>query len=123
LQTALVKLIPDTIKDDNDEQELTDLENKLKIFQNDSKDEEKAKIYKEYKTFIDQILTEISQERQRFQQAKSDLGISESSNTNQGQQNRLPSWSWAIIIVGSIIAIGTIILFTIKSFQESSEKE
>jgi hypothetical protein len=81
LQTALSKMIPDTIKNDNDEQGLTELESKLKTFQTAPESEEKGKIYQEYKNFIDQILTEISQEKQRFQKAKIDLGINESSGT------------------------------------------
>ena len=80
LQTVLSKMIPDTIKNDNDEQRLTELESKLKTFPA-AESEEKGKIYQEYKSLIDQILTEISEEKQRFQKAKSDLGINESSDT------------------------------------------
>nr|CAG8435678.1 12341_t:CDS:2 [Entrophospora candida] len=82
LKGALVKLIPETIKNHNDERELVELEKQLKDFQSAPESKEKGKIYKEYKNFIDQILTEISQERERYQQAKqkSDLEINQNGN-------------------------------------------
>ncbi|CAG8770079.1 2757_t:CDS:2, partial [Ambispora leptoticha] len=70
LQTVLGKLIPETLKNDNDEAELTALENQLKTFQTASESEEKGEIYQKYKKTIDQILTEIRQEKQRYQQTK-----------------------------------------------------
>jgi len=121
LQTALSKIIPDTIKNNNDEQELTELENKLKTF-SAAESSEKGKIYLEYKNFIDQILTEISQEKQRFYKAKSDLGISESSGA-EPSLSRLPDWIWGPVIVGSVMTVGIIILIIIKNFRKSSKIE
>ncbi|CAG8455887.1 2008_t:CDS:2 [Ambispora gerdemannii] len=94
LQTALVKLIPETIKDDNDEKGLTELENQLKTFQTTSESEEKGQIYQKYKKTIDQLLTEIRQEKQRYQQTKLQDSNEEQKptvdNQNPSSDSRLP---------------------------------
>jgi hypothetical protein len=94
LQTALVKLIPETIKNDNEEQELAELENQLKTFQTSSESEEKGQIYQKYKKTIDQVINEIRQERQRYQQAKLQDSDGEQmpkeDNQNPASGGRLP---------------------------------
>jgi len=94
LQNALVKLIPETIKDDNDEQRLTELENQLKTFQTASESEEKGQIYQKYKKTIDRVLTEIRQERQRYQETKlqdsNEEQTPKGNNQNPSSGSRLP---------------------------------
>ncbi|CAG8842506.1 25201_t:CDS:2, partial [Racocetra persica] len=53
LQAALIKLIPETIKNDTDETKLTELETKLQAFQTARENEEKGKAYQKYKSTID----------------------------------------------------------------------
>ena len=92
LQVALVKLIPETVKDDNGEQELTELETQLKTFKTASESEEKGQIYQKYKKTIDQVLNEIRQEKQRYQQAKHQVDEKEQTldDKQPAADNRLP---------------------------------
>ncbi|CAI2162888.1 17012_t:CDS:2 [Funneliformis geosporum] len=94
LQIALVKLIPETIKDDNGEQALTELENQLKTFKTAPEGEEKGQIYQKYQKTIDQVLNEICQEKQRYQQAKHQVNEEESTsgdNQKPSIDRRLPN--------------------------------
>nr|CAG8598940.1 1968_t:CDS:2 [Entrophospora candida] len=68
LQTTLIKIIPDSIQSKDDEKQLTELENELKTFSQDNQTSVKGKIYHQYKTIFEGILTEISQEKQRWSQ-------------------------------------------------------
>jgi hypothetical protein len=114
LQEVLTKIIPDTIKEDSEEQELTELENMLKTFQTAGEGEEKGKIYQKYNKVINEVLTEINQEKQRYQLTKQ-----ESPETNENDGNKksksepsgLPAWVWIIIIVGIITVTGIIAYF------------
>jgi hypothetical protein len=94
LQTTLVKLIPETIKNDNDEQELTKLESQLKTFSTAPESEEKGQIYQKYKKTIDQVINEIRREKQRYQQAKlqdsNEEQTPKDNNQIPGSGGRLP---------------------------------
>jgi hypothetical protein len=104
---VLTKIIPDTIKDDSDEQELTELENQLKSFERAEAGEEKGQIYAKYNHIINEVLTEIRQEKARYQQTKSGIsGANEVNNKTEG----LPAWAWIGIIAG-IIAVGGIVFY------------
>lgn len=114
LQTVLIKLIPETIQNDQDEQKLTELENELKNFLNASEGEgEKEKIYKKYKKIIDQILAEISQEKQRYQQTKQKDISGENGDGTSQKPKGIPNWVWGFIIIG-VIAAGGIIAYIIR---------
>ncbi|CAI2165519.1 2664_t:CDS:2 [Funneliformis geosporum] len=65
LQNNLIKIIPESIQNTANEAELTRLESELKGFLKAGKGEEKEQIYQKYQGVINDILTEISQEKQR----------------------------------------------------------
>ncbi|MCE8163289.1 MAG: hypothetical protein I3273_03875 [Candidatus Moeniiplasma glomeromycotorum] len=124
LSVALVKLIPETVKDDNGEQELTKLENSLKTFKNAPESEEKGQIYQKYKKTIDQVLNEISQEKQRYQQAKHQTDDEQNigDNQNSSSDSRLPDWVWGLVIMGVVVVIGTVFLSSILYFYQRSKR-
>jgi arginyl-tRNA--protein-N-Asp/Glu arginylyltransferase len=117
LQIALVKLIPETIKDDNGEQALTELENQLKTFKTASESEEKGQIYQKYQKTIDQVLNEIRVEKQRYQQAKQQVEEEKPTlGDNQNADSRLPIWAQGLIIIGVVVVVGTVFLVSILHF-------
>ncbi|CFW92917.1 protein of unknown function [endosymbiont DhMRE of Dentiscutata heterogama] len=120
LQTALIKLIPETIKNDTDETKLTELETKLQAFQTARENEEKGKVYQKYKSTIDAVLKEIREEKQRYQQTKQD---SSDNSQNDNKPSGFPIWAIGLIIVGIIAVVGLAIYYFQRSSQKNIDEE